>query len=67
MFNPEIKTANTVLSAKYGYRFLPVTNFKKSENERKAIKRMKKYVTNKPIKTVKLHSIDELKLKILNK
>ena len=37
-----------MLSAKYGYRFLPVQRqVKKSDKERKAIKRMKKYVWNK--------------------
>lgn len=66
MFNPEIKVANIILSAKYGYRFLPVQKFHKTENERKAIKRMKKYVHNigplNSSRIVRLHSIDQSKL-----
>jgi len=67
MYNPEIKTQNIMLSAKYGYRFLPVNRITHSEKERKALKRMKKYVTNNsPFNSkniIRLHTLDEHKLK----
>ena len=61
MFNPEIKVQNIVLSARYGYRFLPYNRITHSEKERKALKRIRKYVTNKGKLTtiIRHHTIEE--------
>lgn len=68
MYDPNIKTANTVMSARYGFRFLPVFKHVPTIGERKALKRMKKFVHNTgKLQTVRMHTIDEFKLALYGK
>lgn len=57
---------STMLSAKYGYRFLDNNATRVvSDSEKKGIKRMKRYISNKgPLnesRIVRIHSLDENK------
>ena len=71
MYDPEIKTTNIMLCAKYGYRFLPMQHIAHSVKERNAVKRMKKYIVNpgklNVSRIIKTNTLSELKNNLYGK